>query len=95
MSIDHTTTRRVARLARIAVDDAELPRLADELARVLELADELERAPLAGVAPMAHPLAQTLTWRDDAATEPDRAEALLALAPDSRGGLYLVPKVIG
>jgi aspartyl-tRNA(Asn)/glutamyl-tRNA(Gln) amidotransferase subunit C len=32
--------------------------------------------------------------REDAVTEPDRADALLALAPESRGGLYLVPKVI-
>jgi aspartyl-tRNA(Asn)/glutamyl-tRNA(Gln) amidotransferase subunit C len=94
MSIDHPTVRHVARLARIAIDEAELPALALELARALELADELAQAPLDGVVPMAHPLAQTLAWREDVVTEGDRADAFLAQAPESRGGLYLVPKVI-
>jgi aspartyl-tRNA(Asn)/glutamyl-tRNA(Gln) amidotransferase subunit C len=94
MSIDHASVRRIARLARLAVADADLPRVAAELSRVLELADQLADAPLDGVEPMAHPHAQALAWRADAVTEGDRADALLALAPDSRGGLYLVPKVI-
>jgi aspartyl-tRNA(Asn)/glutamyl-tRNA(Gln) amidotransferase subunit C len=94
MSIDHASVRRIARLARLAVTDAELPRLATELSRVLELADQLSSAALDGVEPMAHPHAQTLAWRADVVSETDRADALLALAPDARGGLYLVPKVI-
>jgi aspartyl-tRNA(Asn)/glutamyl-tRNA(Gln) amidotransferase subunit C len=94
MSIDQTTVRRVARLARLAVDETQLPRLAVELSRVLELADQLSAAPLDGVEPMAHPHAQALALREDAVTESDRADAFLALAPEARGGLYLVPKVI-
>ncbi|MDR3387998.1 MAG: Asp-tRNA(Asn)/Glu-tRNA(Gln) amidotransferase subunit GatC [Rudaea sp.] len=94
MSIDHTTVRHIARLARIAVDEGDVPRLADELARVLDLADRLAGADLAGVEPMAHPHAQMLAWREDRVAEPDRADAFLALAPEARGGLYLVPKVI-
>ena len=95
MPIDHTAVRRVARLARLAIDDAELARLANELTQVLGLADRLAAAPLDDVAPMAQPHAQTLAWRPDAVTESDRADALLALAPEARGGLYLVPKVLG
>ena len=94
MSIDHNTVRHIARLARLAVDDAQLAPLAAELQRVLQLADELGAADIAGVAPMAHPHDQTLAWRDDVVTESDRAEAFLALAPEANGGLYLVPKVI-
>lgn len=95
MPIDHTVVRRVARLARLAVADDQLPRLASELARVLSLADRLAAAPLDGVEPMAHAHAQTLVWRADVVTEPDRADVLLALAPEARGGMYLVPKVLG
>jgi len=62
---------------------------------VLDLAGQLANAPLDGVEPMAHPHAQTLAWRADAVTASDRADVLLALAPDARGGLYAVPKVIG
>lgn len=95
MAIDHTAVRRVARLARLAIDAAELPRLTSELTQVLSLAERLASAALDNVEPMAHPHAQTLAWRADVVTESDRADALLALAPEARGGLYLVPKVIG
>jgi len=94
MSIDPTTVRRVARLARLAVAETHLPRLAAEMSRVLELAGQLAAAPLEGVAPMSHPHAQAAALREDVVTEADRADAFLALAPDARGGLYLVPKVI-
>jgi aspartyl-tRNA(Asn)/glutamyl-tRNA(Gln) amidotransferase subunit C len=94
MSIDHATVRRIARLARLSVAETQLPSLAGELNRVLALADNLAQANLDGVEPMAHPHAQALAWRTDAVTEGDRADAFLALAPDARGGLYVVPKVI-
>jgi aspartyl-tRNA(Asn)/glutamyl-tRNA(Gln) amidotransferase subunit C len=94
MSIDHATVRRIARLARLSVDDAHLENLANELNGVLRLADALAKADVEGVEPLAHPHEQALAMRQDAVTEPDRADALLALAPESRGGMYLVPKVI-
>lgn len=94
MSIDAATVRHIARLARLAVGENELAPIAKELSGVLDLADQLGAAQIDGVAPLAHPHEQTLAWRPDAVTEPDRAEAFLALAPEARGGLYLVPKVL-
>ena len=94
MSIDRATVRRIARLARLAIGESELDSAAVELGRVLDLADHLASAHIAAVEPMAHPHEQTLVWRADAVTEIDRADALLALAPEARGGFYLVPKVI-
>lgn len=95
MSVDSATVRRVARLARLAVADVDLARTATEMSRVLALADALGAAQLDGIEPMAHPHEQVLAWRTDSVTEADRSHALLALAPDARGGLYAVPKVIG
>ena len=94
MSIDHATVRRIARLARLSVDDAHVENLASELNGVLQLAGELAKVDIDGIEPLAHPNEQPLATRDDVVTEPDRADAFLALAPESRGGLYLVPKVI-
>ena len=94
MSIDAATVRHIARLARLAIGEDELAPIANELDRVLHLADQLGAANVDGVAPLAHPHDETLTWRADAVTESDRAEAFLALAPEARGGLYLVPKVL-
>ncbi|HET8940535.1 MAG TPA: Asp-tRNA(Asn)/Glu-tRNA(Gln) amidotransferase subunit GatC [Rudaea sp.] len=84
----------VARLARLAVTDEAAVRLAGELSRVLDLAQHLAAAPLADIEPMGHPQAHALFWREDVVTQGDQADALLALAPDARAGLYLVPKVI-
>jgi aspartyl-tRNA(Asn)/glutamyl-tRNA(Gln) amidotransferase subunit C len=94
MPIDSATVRRIARLARLAIDDHDLEMVAADLDRVLHLVDRLAAADTAGIEPMAHPHEQTLVWRADAVTESDRADALLALAPEARGGFYLVPKVI-
>jgi aspartyl-tRNA(Asn)/glutamyl-tRNA(Gln) amidotransferase subunit C len=94
MRIDPAIVRRIARLARLSIADGDLARVAGELTRVLDLADQLADAPLAGVEPMAHPQALALTWRDDVVTASNDAGTLLALAPEARGGLYLVPKVI-
>lgn len=94
MSIDSATVRRIARLARLAIGDSELHSAAAELGRVLDLADRLAAVEISGIEPMAHPHEQALVWRADVVTEGDRADALLALAPEARGGYYLVPKVI-
>ena len=94
MSIDHATVRRIARLARLSVDDAHVASVAAELDGVLGMAGALQKADLDGVEPLAHPHEQALALREDKVTEPDRADQFLALAPESRGGLYIVPRVI-
>ncbi len=94
MPLDSSTVRHIARLARIAMSDADLELAAGEMAQVLTLADQLGAAQIEGVTPLAHPHDQNLSWRPDAVSEPDRAEAFLALAPEARGGLYLVPTVL-
>jgi aspartyl-tRNA(Asn)/glutamyl-tRNA(Gln) amidotransferase subunit C len=94
MPIDHAIVRRIARLARLTVPAPAIGPLAAELSGVLALADQLAAADVTGVEPMAHPHAQALLWREDKVTETNRADAYLALAPDARGGLYVVPKVI-
>jgi aspartyl-tRNA(Asn)/glutamyl-tRNA(Gln) amidotransferase subunit C len=94
MSIDIATVRQIAHLARIAVRDEEVDALAGELGRVLDFVGQLAQADISGVEPLAHPLDQALTLREDVVTEPDQRDAFLALAPEAQSGLYLVPKVI-
>ena len=87
--IDH-----LARLSRLALDASDRERLANELPRVIALLDELARAPVEGIAPMAHPLELSVRLRDDAVTEGDRSDELLSLSAEAQGGYYLVPRVI-
>jgi aspartyl-tRNA(Asn)/glutamyl-tRNA(Gln) amidotransferase subunit C len=94
-----TLTRRdidnIARLARLALTEAEIPVYIDSLSRIIELVGELDHAATAGVEPMSHPLpGQTQRQRADVVTEVDRREFYQRNAPQAMAGLYLVPKVI-
>lgn len=85
----------IARLARLDLDEVEIPAYQASLTRILELVGELDRADTSGIEPMAHPLpglAQRL--RADEVTEHDAHERYQANAPAVEAGLYLVPKVI-
>ncbi len=85
----------IARLARLDLDEAEIPAYQASLSRILELVGELNRADTVGVAPMAHPLPGLVQrLRADEVTERDAVERYQANAPQVEGGLYLVPKVI-
>lgn len=90
MSFDEKELAALGRLARLSTS----PSLAGELQRVLHLLDALERAPVDGLAPLAHPHDAALALRDDVVTAHDRSNELLALAPDTNGSFYLVPRVI-
>ena len=86
--------RRVAQLARLRLDDEQAAPMAAELNAILALIGEMQAIDTHGVEPMSHPRDVAQRLRPDIVTEPDRREALLALAPQTEAGLYLVPKVI-
>ena len=84
----------IAHLARLQVEDAEIDGYAAELSGILEVVDQLAAVEVEGVEPLAHPTDMVQRLRADAVTEPDQRETLLAGAPKSERGLFLVPKVI-
>lgn len=94
MSLSPKQVQDVAHLARLAVDDADVPRYVDELSSILDLVGQLEAAPTQDVVPMAHPLDITQRLREDVVTEVDQREAFQAQAPATDEGHYLVPRVI-
>ena len=98
MSLSDDQIRRIARLARIAIGDAESAEVRNRLNRVLGLIDQLQAVDTEGIQPMSHPLdvhlPQGQPLREDKVTEHDRRAAHQAGAPAVEGGLYLVPKVI-
>ena len=98
MSLSDDQVRRIARLARIAVEPAESLAFIDRLNRVLALIDEMRAVDTSGIEPMSHPLDAQLPQgqrlRADEVTESDRREACQTVAPAVENGLYLVPKVV-
>ena len=94
MSIDTETARKVAHLARIKVEEDDLPALASEFNAMLGFIDELNEVDVEGVEPMVSVTPMRLRRRADIVTEGDQAEAILKNAPDSREGFFAVPKVV-
>ena len=94
MSIDTETARRVAKLARIKVEDADLPALAQEFNDILGFIEQLNEVDVDGIEPMTSVTPQRLFRRDDVVTDGDQQAAVLANAPDAREGFFAVPKVV-
>ena len=94
MALNLNDVRRVAQLARLRVDDAQGQAMAAELNAIFRMIEEMAAVDTTGVAPMSHPRDLVQRLRLDEVTEPDRRQALLAVAPQTAAGLYLVPKVI-
>ena len=94
MSIDETTVRKVAKLARIALEEHEVAPLQRELDSILGWVDALQGVDVEGVEPMTSVTAMTLPMREDAVTEGGIRATVMANAPDEREGFYAVPKVV-
>lgn len=94
MSIDTATAARVAKLARIAVPETDLPRLADELNGILDFMEQLNEVDVEGVEPMTSVTPMRLKRRPDVVTDGNQQEAILKNAPDAREGFFAVPKVV-
>ena len=94
MSLSLDDVRRIARLARLEVTDAEAAAVQRDLNNILELVKQLQAADTRGIEPMSHARDVTLRLREDAVTEADRHQAFQAIAPQTEADLYLVPKVI-
>lgn len=95
MSLTPDDVRIIARLARLAISEQDIPRYADNLSRILDFVAQLDQADTSHVAPMAHPLSSlTQRLRDDVVTETSQRDLFQENAPQVDAGLYLVPKVI-
>jgi aspartyl-tRNA(Asn)/glutamyl-tRNA(Gln) amidotransferase subunit C len=94
VSLGLDEVKRIAMLARIAVSDAEAAAARDQLNAIFAMIEKMQAVDVSGVAPMAHAQDVMLRLREDAVTETDRHEAFQGIAPQTEGGLYLVPRVI-
>jgi aspartyl-tRNA(Asn)/glutamyl-tRNA(Gln) amidotransferase subunit C len=94
MSVDHAAVRRIARLARIAVTEAEIPHLQSEINAILAFVEDLNKVDVAGVEAMTSVIPMKLPMREDVVTDGEIEAAILANAPLSEDGFFLVPKVV-
>ena len=94
MSVDATTVRRIAHLARIAVADAEVEHLRGELNAILAFVEQLSEVDVAGVEPMTSVTPMAMKQQDDDVTDGGIPDDILRNAPVSQDHFFVVPRVV-
>lgn len=99
MSVDEATVAKIAKLARIAMTEAEVAAMVPELNNILGWVEQLGEVDVTGVEPMTAVIPNSLRLRDDVVdadplTGGGVRDAVLANAPAPQHGFFGVPKVI-
>ncbi len=94
MSLEKQDVEKIAHLARLAIEERAIPGYVKDLSGILDLVDQMSAVDTAGVEPLAHPHEATQRLREDRVTEENQRERLQQNAPQTEGGLFLVPRVI-
>jgi aspartyl-tRNA(Asn)/glutamyl-tRNA(Gln) amidotransferase subunit C len=94
MSVDIETVRRIAKLARLRVEETQAEALVVDLNNILGWIEQLGELDTDGVPPMTSVVEMRLPMREDAVTDGGRVEDIVRNAPESTGGFFVVPKVV-
>ncbi len=92
--VTEEVVREVAELAQLKVPDEDLAALSAGMRNILDLAAQMQSVDTSGVNPVSNPLDATQRLRNDEVTETDQRSLYQSIAPDTEGGLYLVPRVV-
>ncbi len=94
MSVDLTTVKRVAKLARIAVSEEQAEKMVGELNNIIGFVEQLNEVNVDGVEPMTSVVTMTMRKRKDEVTDGNKADDIVANAPATEDHYFMVPKVI-
>lgn len=94
MSIDAATVRRIAHLARIAVEDSEVEKMRSEINAILAFVEQLSEVDVAGVEPMTSVTPMVMKKRPDEVTDGGIPDIIVGNAPATDDHFFLVPKVV-
>lgn len=94
MPLEKTDVVKIAWLARLAINDGDIPEYARDLSSILELVEQMQQVDTTRIEPLAHPLELGARLRDDVVTESNQREHFQKCTPSVVNGHYLVPKVI-
>jgi aspartyl-tRNA(Asn)/glutamyl-tRNA(Gln) amidotransferase subunit C len=94
MSVDAATVKRIGRLARIRIEESEVAAYQNELNAILGFVEQLGEVDVSGVDPMTSVTPMALRRREDAVTDGNYPEKIVANAPLSEDDFFMVPKVV-
>ena len=94
MSVNEEQVRHVAKLARLALSDAEIDKMVPELNNILGWVEQLGEVDTDGVEPLTAVIDLKQRLRNDVVNDGEMRDAVLLNAPDAQHGFFAVPKVI-
>ena len=94
MNISKSDIETIATLAQLDVEDSVIDSFVQEMADILSMIHQMQEIDTSEIKPMPHPQDIELRLRMDEITEPDQRSELQLIAPATKNGLYLVPKVL-
>ena len=94
MSLDVKEIQKIAHLARLAIEEKDIPQYAQNLSNILELVEQMSAVDTSGIEPMSHPLELPQRLREDTVSESNQRDLFQENAPKVERGLFLVPQVI-
>ena len=94
MSLTNQDVQKVARLARLAMDESEIETARAQLSGIFVLIAEMQAIDTRGIVPMSHAQDLSQRLREDTVTETNQRELFQSIAPQVEAGLYLVPQAI-
>jgi aspartyl-tRNA(Asn)/glutamyl-tRNA(Gln) amidotransferase subunit C len=92
--IDKSQVKKVAKLARLELSEAEIEEFAGQLNAIIDYVERMNKLNTEGVEPMAHCLPVSNVFRDDVIKESLGTKKTLANAPQSDGPFFKVPKIL-
>jgi aspartyl-tRNA(Asn)/glutamyl-tRNA(Gln) amidotransferase subunit C len=94
-AISRDEVARLAKLARLALTDAELDSFAGQLDAILGYVSNVQSVDVTDVAPTGNPLADVNVSRPDVVEDCLTQEQALAEAPATEDGRFAVPRILG
>ena len=93
-NLDKSDVEKIAFLARLGINEQDIPEYATNLSNILTLVEQLNSVDTDDVKPMSHPLDSVQRLRADVVTEENDRDNLMAYSPEVESGLFLVPRVV-
>ena len=94
MTIDSKQVQRIAKLARLHISEDKYEMYATEMSKVLDVIDKLQEVDTAGLDPVINVNSHRVSFRKDIITDGNCDSDIIANAPKSKFGYFLVPKVV-
>ncbi len=92
--IDQEQAKKVAKLSRLELTDAEVQEFTGQLSAILDYVEKMNELNTEGIEPLAHCLPVSNVFREDRVKESLGTEKTLANAPQRDGDFFKVPKIL-